>query len=102
MRTRSDGRQKVEEVRRGQRRGKEKWAAERATPKVGESQSGSPASRFQPHSMCLMGNPTEKPLTLNKEVRREMVDTERGGKRKDRVGWVYGGKKVSEKYRVKP
>lgn len=65
------------EGRYGRRRVKEKWAAERATPKVRESQAGFLASR----SMCLMGNPTEKPLTLNKEERREMGDTERGGKK---------------------
>lgn len=53
---------------------KEKWAAERTTPKVRESQSASPASCFQLHSTCLMRNPAEKPLTLNKEERGEMID----------------------------
>lgn len=44
--------------------------------------------------MCLMGNPTEKPLTLNKEERWQIV---RGEEKEKRVGWVYGGKKVSKK-----
>lgn len=61
---------------------KEKWAAERATPEVRAGQSGSPASCFQHHRVCLMGNPTEKPLTLNKEERRETADTERGWEKK--------------------
>lgn len=39
---------KLLEVRRGRRRAKEKWAAERVMPEVRESQSGPPASCFQP------------------------------------------------------
>lgn len=69
---------------------KEKWAAERATPEVRAGQSGSPASCFQHHRVCLMGNPTEKPLTLNKEERRETADTERGWEKKKKQRWREG------------
>lgn len=75
-------RKKEEEEWRKRRIVKERRDAARATPKVRESQSGSPASCFQ-SSLC--ENPTETPLTLNKEKKREKVATGRRWKEKDGV-----------------
>lgn len=73
-------RKKEEEEQRERRMVKERLDAGKATPKVRESQSGSPASCFQ-SSLC--ENPTETPLTLNKEKKRQKVGTGRRWKEKD-------------------
>lgn len=45
----------------------QKWTAGRFTPKVSSSQSGQPGLCFQHRSTGLMENPTEQPLTSDKE-----------------------------------